>query len=96
MTEANQEQVQVEENNGVGFYERLTALPVVSEAISQTGAIYNAVKSRNGLTQYACDTGESVVKRVTETAYNVGTPIAGMALKVAEPYVGNPGLYFML
>ncbi|CAB4026236.1 Hypothetical predicted protein [Paramuricea clavata] len=90
MAEVNQEQVQVEENNAVGFYERLTALPVVSEAINQTGAIYNAVKGHNGLTQYACDTGESVVKRVTATAYTVGTPIAGLAMKVAEPYVGNP------
>jgi hypothetical protein len=93
MAEGNQEQAQVEENNGVGFYERLTALPLVSEAINQTGVIYNAVKGHNGLTQYACDTGESVVKRVTTTAYSVGTPIADMALKVAEPYVGNPGLY---
>ena len=94
MAEVNQEQVQVEEKNAVGFYERLTALPVVSEAINQTGAIYNAVKGHNGLTQYACDTGESVVKRVTATAYTVGTPIAGLAMKVAEPYVGNPGQYF--
>jgi hypothetical protein len=96
MAEGNQEQVQVEENNTGGFYERLTALPVVSEAINQTGAIYNAVKGHNNLTQYACDTGESVVKKVTTTAYSVGTPIAGMALKVAEPYVGNPGLYFTI
>ena len=93
MAEVNQEPVQVEENNSAGFYERFTALPVVNEAINQTGAIYNAVKGRNGLTQYACDTGESVVKKVTSTAYNVGSPIAGMALKIAEPYVGNdPGL----
>ena len=96
MAEINEEQVPVAENNTPGFYERLTALPVVSEAMNQTGAIYNAVKGRNGLTQYACDTGESVAKRVTTTAYNVGAPIAGIALKVAEPYVGNPGQYFTI
>lgn len=96
MTEAIKEEVPVEENNEVGFCERFWALPVVSEAVNQTEAIYNAVKTRNALTQYACDTGESVVKSVTKTAYNVSSPIAGAALKVAEPYVGNPGLYFTI
>lgn len=93
MSEINREEVQIEGENTSGFYERFTALPLVNEAITQTEAIYNAVKGHNGLTQYACNTGESVVKQVTKTACSVGTPIADLALKVAEPYVGNPGLY---
>lgn len=93
MAEVALETVQIDEKIDVGFYERFKSLPLITQALSQTGTIYNKVKESNGLTQYACNAGENVVKTVATKAYNVGTPIAGMALRIAEPYVGNPGLF---
>lgn len=90
-SQAHADEVMLDENRTGGFYERLVALPLVTEAMNTTAAVYSSVKNVHPLAQYACDTGESVVKKVTETAYNVGTPIAGMALNVAKPLVGNPG-----
>lgn len=89
--QAHTDEVNLDEDKIGGFYERFVALPLITEAISTTAAVYNSVKNVHPLTQYACDTGESVVKKVSETAYNVGTPIAGMALNAAKPLVGNPG-----
>ena len=86
-------EVKGEEPKPVGFYERLVDLPVVNETLTQTTAIYNTVKNQNSLTQYACSTGENVVKRVADAAYTVGTPIADVALKAAKPLVGDPGIY---
>lgn len=85
--------IQMKEDKPRGFFVRLTALPMVTEAMNQTTAVYNAVKNMDPLTQHACNTGESVVKRVTETAFNIGSPVANVALKVAEPFVGNPGKF---
>ena len=93
MQSDHSDDVQGDETKSAGFYERLVALPVVTEAINQTTAVYNTVKSKHPLAEYACSTGENVVKRVADTAYSVGTPIADVALKAAKPLVGDPGMF---
>lgn len=87
-------EVQAEENKGGRFYERLVASRVVTQAMNQTAAVYNTVKNKHPVTQYACSTGESVVQRVKKTALNVGAPVTYYAAKVTKPLVGNPSKFF--